>query len=260
MADAQRQRTAQDLFESPVDRSLVEQAKRIAEAMLFAAAEPLDEARIAKRLPDGCDVAAILADLAVDYSGRGVELRRIAGKWMLRTADDLASILRDETVEIRKLTRAQIETLAIIAYHQPVTRAEIEEIRGVAVSKGILDVLLETGWIRMRGRRRTPGRPVTYGTTEHFLVHFGLDSVRDLPGLDELKGTGLIDGRLPASFAIPMPSDDPALTEDEDPLDGSEMADGAADMEAETEASGEPPGENAIAQDKQIKPPSEPAA
>ena len=134
-----------------------QQAMRVAEALLFAAAEPLDEAKIASRMPDGVDLAAVLADLVSDYAHRGVQLRRIAGKWMLRTADDLAVLLRDETVEVKKLTRAQIETLAIIAYHQPVTRAEIEEIRGVATSKGILDILLDTGWIRMRGRRRTPG-------------------------------------------------------------------------------------------------------
>ncbi|MBX9618023.1 MAG: SMC-Scp complex subunit ScpB [Hyphomicrobiales bacterium] len=225
MADAGRRLDPHDLFEPPVDVTPHQQAMRVAEALLFAAAEPLDEAKIASRMPDGVDLAAVLADLVSDYAHRGVQLRRIAGKWMLRTADDLAVLLRDETVEVKKLTRAQIETLAIIAYHQPVTRAEIEEIRGVATSKGILDILLDTGWIRMRGRRRTPGRPVTLGTSEQFLVHFGLDAIRDLPGLDELKGTGLIDVRLPAGFAIPLPTDDPALAPDEDPLDGSEAMD-----------------------------------
>ncbi len=225
MADAGRRLDPHDLFEPPLDVTPHQQALRVAEALLFAAAEPLDEAKIASRMPDGVDLAAVLADLVSDYAHRGVQLRRIAGKWMLRTADDLAVLLRDETVEVKKLTRAQIETLAIIAYHQPVTRAEIEEIRGVATSKGILDILLDTGWIRMRGRRRTPGRPVTLGTSEQFLVHFGLDAIRDLPGLDELKGTGLIDGRLPAGFAIPLPTDDPTLAPDEDPLDGSEAMD-----------------------------------
>jgi len=135
----------------------------------------------------------------------------------------LAFLLRKQAVEERKLSRAAIETLAIIAYHQPVTRAEIEDIRGVVTSKGTLDVLLETGWIRPRGRRKAPGRPVTYGTTEAFLSHFGLDAVGDLPGLDELKGSGLLDGRLPAGFAVPLPSDDASLHEDEDPLEPGDL-------------------------------------
>lgn len=222
MSDPSFPTPEQDLFDSDISYNPQDEAKRIAEALLFAAAEPLDEAKLAAKMPEGTNLTAVLAELTQDYAGRGVNLRRIAGKWMLRTAEDLGSILRDETVEIKKLTRAQIETLAIIAYHQPVTRAEIEEVRGVATSKGILDVLLETGWIRMRGRRRTPGRPVTLGTSERFLVHFGLDAIQDLPGLDELKGTGLVDGRLPTGFAIPFPTDDPTLGPDEDPLDGSE--------------------------------------
>ena len=234
MADAGRRLDPHDLFEPPLVVTAHQQAMRVAEALLFAAAEPLDEVKIASRLPDGVDVAAVLGDLVSDYAHRGVQLRRIAGKWMLRTADDLAPLLRDETVEVKKLTRAQIETLAIIAYHQPVTRAEIEEIRGVATSKGILDILLDTGWIRMRGRRRTPGRPVTLGTSEQFLVHFGLDAIRDLPGLEELKGTGLIDARLPAGFAIPLPTDDAALAADEDPLDGSEAMDDLEPLNAGT--------------------------
>src|SRR5438045_4851079 len=125
--------------------------------------------------------------------------------------------------EPKKLSRAAIETLAIVAYHQPVTRTEIEEIRGVSTSKGSLDVLLQTGWVRPRGRRKAPGRPVTYGTTEAFLSHFGLDAVGDLPGLDELKGTGLLDGRLPSGFAVPVPSDEPGLREDEDPLEPGDL-------------------------------------
>ncbi|MDP1628133.1 MAG: SMC-Scp complex subunit ScpB [Parvibaculum sp.] len=180
---------------------------RITEALLFAAAEPLDIDSIAGRLPEGADVGAVIEDLQTAYQGRGVTLVRVANKWMFRTADDLSFLMEREAVEQRRLSRAGMETLAIVAYHQPVTRAEIEEIRGVSVSKGTLDVLMETGWVRLRGRRRTPGRPVTYGTTEAFLVHFGLESVGDLPGADELKAAGLLDGRLPPGFDIPNPSE-----------------------------------------------------
>ncbi len=197
------------------------EALRIAEALVFAAAEPLDEATIASRLPEGADVSAIMAELQRVYSGRGVNLVRVARKWTFRTAADLSWLLSREDREQKKLSRAAIETLAIIAYHQPVTRADIEDIRGVAVSKGALDVLMETGWIRMRGRRRSPGRPITYGTTQEFLIHFGLDTVGDLPGLDELKGAGLLDGRLPPGFGVPLPSDDAALAEDEEPLEAA---------------------------------------
>jgi segregation and condensation protein B len=192
---------------------------RLLEAMLFASAEPLDEKSLAARLPQGVDVRDALARLKNEYASHGVHLVRINGKWTFRTASDLSWLLSKETVEPRKLSRAAIETLAIIAYHQPVTRAEIEEIRGVTTSKGSVDVLLETGWIKPRGRRKAPGRPVTYGTSEAFLSHFGLNAVGDLPGLDELKGSGLLDGRLPPGFSVPMPSDDPALREDEDPLE-----------------------------------------
>ena len=196
---------------------------RLLEALLFASAEPLDEATLAARLPDGFDLAAALDRLQQEYAPRGVNLVRIAGKWTFRTAVDLAWLLAREQFEPRKLSRAATETLAIIAYHQPVTRAEIEEIRGVSASKGTLDVLLETGWIRPRGRRKAPGRPITFGTTDAFLSHFGLDSIGDLPGLDELKGTGLLDGTLPAGFSVPMPSDDLRLREDEDPLDVGDL-------------------------------------
>ncbi len=164
---------------------------RILEALLFAAEEPLDEKMLAKRLPAGIDVHALLTQLQQEYAPRGVNVVRVGGKWTLRTASDLAWLLTQESVVTRKLSRAAIETLAIVAYHQPVTRAEIEEIRGVTTSKGTLDVLLETGWIRLRGRRKAPGRPVTYGTSESFLSHFGLEALTDLPGLDELKGAGL---------------------------------------------------------------------
>jgi segregation and condensation protein B len=196
---------------------------RLLEALLFASAEPLDEATLASRLPEGIDVQAALARLQQDYAARGVNLVRIAGKWTFRTAHDLAWLLAREAIEQRKLSRAALETLAIIAYHQPVTRAEIEDIRGVSISKGTLDVLLETGWIRPRGRRKTPGRPITFGTTEAFLGHFGLEALADLPGLDELKGAGLFDGRLPAGFTMPVPSDDAALREDEDPLEEGDL-------------------------------------
>ena len=192
---------------------------RLLEAMLFAAAAPLDEKDLAARLPQDVDLGGALARLQQEYAPRGVNLVRIGGKWTFRTANDLSWLLSKETVETRKLSRAAIETLAIIAYHQPVSRAEIEDIRGVTTSKGSVDVLLETGWIRPRGRRKAPGRPVTYGTSETFLSHFGLDAVGDLPGLDELKGSGLLDGRLPPGFQVPMPSDDPALRDDEDPLE-----------------------------------------
>jgi segregation and condensation protein B len=138
---------------------------------------------------------------------------------MFRTASDLAWLLARDREEKRKLSRAALETLAIVAYHQPVTRADIEEIRGVAVSKGALDVLMEAGWVRMRGRRKAPGRPITYGTTADFLVQFGLDTIADLPGLDELKGAGLFDGKLPAGYDLPHPNDAPALMVDEDPLE-----------------------------------------
>jgi segregation and condensation protein B len=191
---------------------------RILEALLFAASAPLDEKDLGSRLPAGTDVRALLTQLQRDYASRGVNLVRVGGKWALRTASDLAWLLTHESVVTRKLSRAAIETLAIVAYHQPVTRAEVEEIRGVSTSKGTLDVLLETGWVRLRGRRKAPGRPVTYGTSEAFLSHFGLDALGDLPGLDELKGAGLVDASMPADFAVPVPSDDPALRDDEEPL------------------------------------------
>jgi len=196
---------------------------RLLEAMLFASAEPLDEKSLSARLPPNVDLRTALVRLRDEYASRGVNLVRINGKWTFRTASDLSWLLSKETTETRKLSRAAVETLAIIAYHQPVTRAEIEEIRGVSTSKGSVDVLLETGWIRPRGRRKAPGRPVTYGTSEAFLSHFGLDAVTDLPGVEELKGSGLLDGRLPPGFSVPIPSDDAALREDEEPLDAVEL-------------------------------------
>jgi segregation and condensation protein B len=208
---------------------------RILEALLFAAETPLDEKVLASRLPAGIDVHALLQQLQREYAPRGVNLVRISGKWTLRTATDLAWLLTHESVVTRKLSRAAIETLAIVAYHQPVTRAEVEEIRGVSTSKGTLDVLLETGWIRLRGRRKAPGRPVTYGTSEAFLSHFGLDALNDLPGLDELKGAGLVDATMPADFAVPVPSDDPALRDDEEPLGPEDVDLGLAPRVERTE-------------------------
>jgi segregation and condensation protein B len=196
---------------------------RLIEALLFAAGEPLDEKTLRTRLPEGVDIEAAMRRLQAEYAPRGVNLMRIAGKWTFRTANDLAWLLARESVEPKKLSRAANETLAIIAYHQPVTRAEIEDIRGVTVSKGTVDVLMETGWIRPRGRRKAPGRPLTFGTTQAFLEHFGLEAIGDLPGLDELKGTGLIEGRLPAGFSVPMPSDDATLRDDEDPLEPGDL-------------------------------------
>jgi segregation and condensation protein B len=209
------------------------QKLRILEAALFAASEPLDEARLLGHLTADAPVGELLSELQEEYAARGVNLVRVAGKWAFRTAEDLSYLLeRYQSVE-RRLSKAALETLSIIAYHQPVTRAEVEEIRGVSTSAGTLDILLETGWVRPRGRRRAPGRPVTYGTTEAFLEHFGLDSIRDLPGLAELKGAGLLDSNLPPGFTVPEPSDVAALMPDELPLD-------AADEETAEEAEAEP--------------------
>ncbi len=189
---------------------------RVCEALLFASAEPLSEETLAAALPGHADVREILRILQTFYASRGVNLVQVAGGWAFRSAPDLAFLFRKEAQEVRKLSRPALETLAIIAYHQPVTRAEIEDIRGVSTARGTLDVLLETGWVRMRGRRKSPGRPVTFGTTPAFLAHFGMETIGDLPGLDELKGTGFIDGQLPPGFSVPLPSDDPSLRDDEE--------------------------------------------
>ncbi len=179
----------------------ISQEVRVIEALLFAATEPVSEEFLAERLPEGTDVRAVLAEVGTLYEGRGVNLARVAGKWSLRTAEDLSPHLRIERKVSRKPSRAAVESLAIIAYHQPVTRSEVEEIRGVSVSKGSFDVLLEAGWIKPVGRRRSPGRPTTWGTTPVFLEEFGLDSLADLPGIDELKASGLLDTR-PAGTII----------------------------------------------------------
>jgi len=175
----------------------IEAQERMVEAMLFASAEPLTLAELARRMPQGADPAEAIARLVGRYAGRGVELARVGEAWAFRTAADLGHLMSRTVTETRRLSRAATETLAIIAYHQPVTRAEIEEIRGVAVSRGTVDQLLELGWIGFGRRRNAPGRPVTYLVTQAFLDHFGLESVRDLPGLKELRAAGLLDGRPP---------------------------------------------------------------
>jgi segregation and condensation protein B len=198
---------------------------RILEALLFAASEPMAEGFLSQHLRSSDDVAALLEELKGFYASRGVNLVKVAGKWMFRTAE--AYLLERHAVEERRLSKAALETLAIVAYHQPVTRAEIEEIRGVSVSTGTLDALMEIGWVRPRGRRRAPGRPVTYGTSEEFLVHFGLETIKDLPGLAELKGSGLLQSNLPPDFTVPEPTDAAALMPDELPLDaGDDGTDG----------------------------------
>lgn len=198
---------------------------RLVEAMLFAAAEPVSEAHLARQLPEGTDVPALVAELRALYDGRGVQVVRVGNGWAFRTAPDLAPALRLETTTTRKLSRAAIETLSIIAYHQPVTRAEIEDIRGVSQSKGTLDVLLEAGWIKPGRRRLTPGRPVTWLTTPEFLDHFGLENIKDLPGIEELKSAGLLDARpaIQAFRGIVDPDADVEEGEDEDDLAGDDL-------------------------------------
>ena len=191
-------------------------AERMVEALLFAAAGPLSEDDLQRRLPANTDLNAALGALQRSYAGRGVELAQVAGRWRLQTAPDLEHLMTEERTEARKLSKAAMETLAIVAYHQPVTRADIEMIRGVQASKGTLDVLLELGFVRMRGRRRAPGRPITYGTTDRFLEHYGLASLADLPGAQEMKAAGLLDLDLPPDFAPPDPG---RAAAEEDPLD-----------------------------------------
>ncbi len=201
---------------------------RMVEALLFAAEEPLDEGSLQARLPEDVDVAETLAALAEHYKGRGVEVVQLAGRWTFRTAPDLAQLLEEHKQVSRRLSRAAVETLAIIAYHQPITRAEIEEVRGVSISKGTLDVLMEAGWIKLKGRRRTPGRPVTFGTTDDFLIHFGLNRLDELPGVEELKATGLLS-------ATPPPGWSPASEEDErdEDTDGEDGLDDIVGEEAD---------------------------
>jgi segregation and condensation protein B len=206
--------------------------EREIEALLFAAAGPLSEVDLARRLPEGADIAAAIVSLQGRYADRGVELVCVADRWRFQTAQDLAWLMTEEREEPRRLSKAAQETLAIIAYHQPVTRAEIEAVRGVQASRGTLDVLLELGQVRMRGRRRTPGRPVTYGTTDAFLEHYGLASLVDLPGAAEMKSAGLLSLDLPADFVVPDPN---ALSPDEDPLEDGDAPEFHTDFLGEDE-------------------------
>jgi segregation and condensation protein B len=202
--------------------------ERRVEALLFAAAGPLSAADIARRLPEGADVGRAIAGLRARYESRGVELVCVADRWSFRTAGDLGFLMTEEREEPRRLSRAALETLAIIAYHQPVTRAEIESVRGVSISRGTLDLLLEMGFVRLRGRRRTPGRPVTYATADRFLEHFGLASLYDLPGAAEMKAAGLLDLSLPVGFEVPDPSR--SGPEDEDPIEDGDAPEFAQDF------------------------------
>ncbi|MBR0758167.1 SMC-Scp complex subunit ScpB [Bradyrhizobium jicamae] len=241
----------------PADPMARPEELRLLEALLFASAEPIEQAALAKRMPDGVDIKAALAQLQAEYAPRGVNLVKVANKWTFRTAGDLAWLMTRESTETRKLSRAAIEVLAIIAYHQPVTRAEIEEIRGVVTSKGTIDVLLETGWIRPRGRRKTPGRPLTFGTTDGFLSQFSLEALGDLPGLEELKGTGLLDSRLPTGFSVPSPSDEATLRDDEDPLEPGDTLELLLAPAAEAEAEAEPAAEAAAEAEPDREPESD---
>ena len=190
------------------------QQRRIVEALLFAATEPVSEEALAERLGDDAELGLLLGELAEQYAERGINLMRLAGGWAFRTAPDLAALLVTERPVTRKLSRAAVETLAIVAYHQPATRAEIEAIRGVAVAHGTLDRLIETGWVQPKGRREAPGRPVTWVTTPAFLAHFGLDSVKDLPGIEELRASGLLDiGPAVLGEGLATPPDEPEEAE-----------------------------------------------
>lgn len=204
-------RRSEDLLKREADggADVISDALRRAEAVLFAAGEPLSAEQVAEVLPQGIDAATVLMSLKAAYTNRGVTLVEVAGKWRFQTAEDLAYLFVEERQEQKKLSQAALETLAIIAYGQPVTRAEIEAVRGVAVSKGTVDQLMEAGWVRIKGRRQTPGRPVTYGTTDGFLEHFGLESLDTLPGRAELAAGGLLSDVVPADFdpgEIGMPS------------------------------------------------------
>ncbi len=212
-------------LQSKGDKNAPDFEYRLLEALLFAAVEPIDIETLRERMPDGTDVGALLARMEREYAGHGINLVRVAGRWRFQTTPDLEPQLVDIKEAPRKLSNAALETLAIIAYHQPVSRPEIEDVRGVSVSGGTLDVLMELGWVRIRGRRRTPGRPVTYGTTEDFLAHFNLEDLNDLPGKDELKSAGLLDSRLPKDFEVPSPMLSLNVPGDEDPIEDEGEAD-----------------------------------
>jgi segregation and condensation protein B len=208
----------------PENSEIVRRNLRVLEALLFAAKEPLHLKEAIPFLSDGVDLEHLAEQLTEKYKHAGVNLVKRGDAYAFRTAQDLGFLLRREETERKPLSRAALEIMAIIAYHQPVTRSEIEDVRGVATSKGTLDVLMEAGWVRMRGRRRSPGRPVTYGTTPEFLDQFGLEAITDLPGLNELKGTGLLSANLPPDFTVPAPNDGD-LFDNEDPLDADDDGD-----------------------------------
>jgi segregation and condensation protein B len=225
----------------PIPEAIDPHHLRLLEALVFASTDPVPETVMADRLPEDAPIAALVAQLCQDYAERGVNLVKIGRGWAFHTAEDLGTQLVVERTVTRKLSRAAVETLAVIAYHQPVTRTEIEGIRGVGLSKGTMDVLFEAGWIRPRGRRRTPGKPVTWGTTDSFLGQFGLEALDDLPGVDDLKAAGLLDKR-PAvqtlgthAAAFPVSSDDDEDGNADADQDGEE--DDALDMEADAELS-----------------------
>jgi segregation and condensation protein B len=221
-ADAQEVETPEEsLFDAP----LMAEQERMVEAILFATADPVTVKELEGRMPHGCDPAEALAYLRKRYNGRGVSLVKIGDAWALRTAPDLGFLMQKETVETRKLSRAAVETLAIVAYHQPVTRAEIEEIRGVSVSRGTVDQLIELEWIRFGRRRMTPGRPVTFVVTQDFLDHFGLESARDLPGLQELRSAGLLESRPAPGMGDAVVDEDDDGSDAEDNGDQSELFD-----------------------------------
>jgi segregation and condensation protein B len=211
--------------ESLFDAPLMAEQERMVEAILFATADPVTVKELEGRMPHGCDPAEALAYLRKRYNGRGVSLVKIGDAWALRTAPDLGFLMQKETVETRKLSRAAVETLAIVAYHQPVTRAEIEEIRGVSVSRGTVDQLIELEWIRFGRRRMTPGRPVTFVVTQDFLDHFGLESARDLPGLQELRSAGLLESRPAPGMGDAVVDEDDDGSDAEDDGDQSELFD-----------------------------------
>ena len=220
--DAQAVETPEEsLFDAP----LMAEQERMVEAILFATADPVTVTELEGRMPHGCDPAEALAYLRKRYDGRGVSLVKIGDAWALRTAPDLGFLMQKETVETRKLSRAAVETLAIVAYHQPVTRAEIEEIRGVSVSRGTVDQLIELEWIRFGRRRMTPGRPVTFVVTQDFLYHFGLESARDLPGLQELRSAGLLESRPAPGMGDAVVDEDDDGSESDDDGDQSELFD-----------------------------------
>jgi len=237
-------------MDEDLDEGRMTEHRRMVEAILFASDRPLSLDEISERLPEGASVETHVAALIRAYQHSGVNLVKVADKFMFRTAEDLAFLLRREVEEPRKLSRAAVETLAIIAYHQPVTRAEVEDIRGVSISKGTLDVLMEAGWVRVAGRKRTPGRPVTFGTTEDFLVHFGIDSLKDLPGIAELKAAGLLDTvehafhKMADAAGVPSREDDRQI-DLEDAIAASERKAGeafrrAAGLEEEIDYESEP--------------------